>query len=188
VIDGLDPGGSVLVGWSYGGLVVSDSLATRGTDDLAGVVIVGGASGIGTDDASGYLADAFVDLFPELLSTDAAESVASLDTFVRPCVHGDPSTHERYLLLGSNVVVPAYVRAGLLEREAEHHEALADLDVPALLAHGEQDRVVRPETTEDHAELISDVEVSWYPDVGHSSFREAPERFNRELRAFTDRC
>jgi pimeloyl-ACP methyl ester carboxylesterase len=58
--------------------------------------------------------------------------------------------------------------------------------VPALVVHGEEDGVVLPAAAEEHADLLPDAETSWYPEVGHSPFFEAPERFNRELRSFVE--
>ena len=100
VIEELDLADPVLVGWSYGGLILSDYLATRGTDRIAGLVFAGAISKLGTEDALAVIGEDFLDLVDGFESTDA--------------------------------------------------------------------------------------ETSWYPEVGHSPFFEAPERFNRELRSFVE--
>lgn len=37
---------------------------------------------------------------------------------------------------------------------------------------------------EHHARLIPHAMTSWYEGIGHTPFREEPDRFNAELRAF----
>lgn len=186
VIDELDLDGPVLVGWSYGGLIISDYLSVHGTDDIAGANYVGAVSKLGTDAANAVVGQAFFDRVAGFLSEDAAESIAALSAFIEDCVYGDLSPQDHYYLLGFNAVVPPYVRAGLLDREVEHDDVLAELDVPVLFTHGEEDVIVLPAASEEHARLVPDSEKSYYPEVGHSPFWEAPERFNRELRSFVN--
>jgi pimeloyl-ACP methyl ester carboxylesterase len=186
VIEELDLADPVLVGWSYGGLILSDYLATRGTDRIAGLVFAGAISKLGTEDALAVIGEDFLDLVDGFGSTDAEESVDALATFVDRCVHGELSPRERYRLLGYNAVVPPGVRTALHSRTITHDDDLREADVPALVVHGEEDGVVLPAAAEEHADLLPDAETSWYPEVGHSPFFEAPERFNRELRSFVE--
>jgi pimeloyl-ACP methyl ester carboxylesterase len=186
VIEGLDLADPVLVGWSYGGLVLADYLATYGTEHVAGINLVGAISKLGTEDALAVIGDDYLDCIPGFESTDAEESVAALETFVSRCVAGELSPRERYRMLGYNVVVPPHVRTALHSRTVTHDDDLRAVDVPALVSHGEADGVVLPSAAEEHAELLPDAELSWYPDAGHSPFFEAPERFNRELREFVE--
>jgi len=187
VIETLDLDRPVLVGWSYGGLIISDYLSVYGTEHVAGLNFVGAISKLGTEDANAVIGEDFTELVPGFESTDAEESVATLDTFVGRCVHGDLDPRDRYYLLGFNAAVPPYVRTGLHSRTVTHDEDLRSIDVPTLLTHGEADTIVLPEAAEEHADLIDTAEVSRYPDVGHSPFWEAPDRFNRELREFLER-
>jgi pimeloyl-ACP methyl ester carboxylesterase len=54
---------------------------------------------------------------------------------------------------------------------ADIHAVVAALDVlPAIAEH--------------HARLIPHAKTSWYEGIGHTPFREEPDRFNAELRAF----
>lgn len=178
---------AVLVAWSYGGLVALDYLDSYGTDRVAGVHFVGAISGIGTEAATEVLGAAYLDLFPELVSTDAEESVHALGRFVRRCVEQDLSPRDFHYMLGFNVLAPPRVRDALRDRTVSHLDTLDALDVPTLLAHGEDDRIIDPAATRRHAERVADPTVSWYPEAGHSPFWEAPDRFDRELSAFVDR-
>lgn len=186
VVEGLGLDDPVLVGWSYGGLILSDYLATHGTDGVAGLVFVGAISKLGTEDALAVIGEDFLELIDGFESTDAEGSVDALATFVDRCVQGELSPRERYRLLGYNAVVPPRVRTALHSRTITHDDDLRNADVPALLVHGEADGIVLPAAAEEHADLLPDAELSWYPEVGHSPFFEANERFNRELRAFVE--
>jgi pimeloyl-ACP methyl ester carboxylesterase len=172
----------VLCGWSYGGLIIADYLAKYGTEHIAGVNLVGAISKLGTEDAMAVIGEDFTSLVPGFEATDAEESVRTLETFVRRCSYDDPSPQEFYYILGFNTTVPPYIRAGLHSREVTHDDTLADLGVPVLVTHGEEDTVVLPAAGEEHAEMTPDTRTSSYPAAGHSPFWEAPERFNQELR------
>lgn len=184
VLDAVDAEAAVLVGWSYGCLPVLDYLAAHGTDRVAGVTFVGVVSGMGTEAATELLGPRYLDLFPDLVSRDAETSVDALETLVGICVYADLPPDERYFMLGYNVVVPPAARDGMRSRTLSHRDTLADLDVPVLFSHGEEDRVVRVEAVSVNADPVADARTSRYADVGHSPFWEAPDRFNRELAAF----
>ena len=182
VIEALDLDQPVLSGWSYGGLIISDYLATYGTEHIAGVNLVGAISKLGTEDAMAVIGEGFTSLVPGFETTDSEESVRTLETFVRRCSYDALSPQEFYYILGFNVVVPPYVRTGLHSREVTHDDTLAELNVPALVTHGKEETVVLPAAGEEHAEMIPGAQTSSYPAVGHSPFWEAPERFSQELR------
>lgn len=188
VIEALDLSDFYLVAWSYAGLVALAYLDAYGTDRVAGLNMVGAISGIGTEAATELLGEPYLDLFPELTSTDAEESVAALETFVRRCVYEELSAADRYFMLGYNTVVPPHVRDALRMRTVSHRDVLTELDIPVLLTHGTEDDIILPTTAAVHADLVSNPHVSRYPAVGHTPFWEAPDRFNRELQEFiTDR-
>ena len=187
VIDELATDDPVLVGWSYGGLVVSDYLAVEGTDDVAGVVFVGAITEKGTDAAADVAGEEFAAMLDDLETRDAEESVNSLGRFLDICTAEPVPPRERHLMLGYNARCPPRVREALQARSGANAETLRELDVPALFAHGAVDRVVRPQAAERHADLVPDGEVSIYEGVGHSPFIEAPARFDRELREFARR-
>lgn len=186
VIEALDLDEPVLCGWSYGGLIISDYLEEYGTEHVSGLNLVGAISKIGTDDAMAVIGEDFTSLVPGFEATDSEESVRTLETFIRRCTHGDPSSQDLYYFLGFNAIVPPYVRMGLHSREVSHDDLLSEVDVPVLITHGEADSIVLPAAAEEHAETIPDAETSFYPDVGHNTFWEDSERFNRELREFTN--
>jgi pimeloyl-ACP methyl ester carboxylesterase len=175
-----------LVGWSYGGLVVSDYLDTHGDGAVSGVVLVGAITEKGTADADRFAGEAFVALDSGFRSTDAAESVAALDAFVGLCVECDLDDADRYRMLGYNVAVPPFVRAAMQDRAVEHETALSDLETPVCLIHGAADPVVRPAAARKHADLFPNATLTVYEGVGHSPFVEEPDRFEADLRRFVE--
>lgn len=187
VITELDLDDVVLVGWSYGGLVVLDYIEEFGTERLAGLHLVCAVSAIGTESAGAVTGSEYADLVSGFVVSDAEESVETMRQFVDLCVYGELSPEDRYFMLGYNVVVPPRVRDNLRSRTLDHNPELAALDVPALLTHGTEDAVVLPQGSRNHADRIDDAELSTYPETGHSPFWEQPDRFNRELRAFAER-
>ena len=77
VIEGLGLDRPVLVGWSYGGLIIADYLEAYGDEHIAGVNLVGAISKNGTEDALAVIGEDFTDRVPGFESTDAQESVAA---------------------------------------------------------------------------------------------------------------
>jgi pimeloyl-ACP methyl ester carboxylesterase len=88
-------------------------------------------------------------------------------------------------MLGYNVMVPSFVRRGLFKRPPlDNDDLLARLDLPGLVVHGGRDRITLSTMAEHNARLWPGARLEIYPDVGHSPFLEAPERFDRDLAAF----
>ena len=182
VIEALGLERPILVGWSYGGLVIGDYLRAYGEDRIGGINLVGAATKLGSEAALAVVGPEFLALVPAFCSTDAEESVRGLEAFVRLCVHGEPDPRDLYVVLGYNAVVPPHVRQGLLSRALDNDDVLARLSHPVLITHGVEDRVVLRAAAAKHAGSIPHARTSSYPGVGHAPFWEDAERFNRELR------
>ena len=101
---------------------------------------------------------------------------------------GELATDDFYYFLGYNTIVPPYVREGLLARTLDNDAAIEATRKPVFFVYGEADRVVSPRMCTHLETLVPDSAVATYPDTGHMPFWEAPERFNRELRAFRSRA
>lgn len=187
IMTGLDLTNSIIVGWSYGSLIALDYIANYGTSRIAGLNLIGPVAAIGTEEATKRLGREYIDLVPGFISTDTAESIEAMSSFIDLCVASELPPDEKYFQLGYNVVVPPYVRDQLRSRRVSHESLLESIGIPILISQGEEDAVVLPRATEEYAASTPDCEVSWYPEVGHSPFWERPERFNRELQAFVTR-
>ena len=186
VIEELHLDQPVLVGWSYGGVIIADYLSTHGEDAIAGTNWVGAVFKLG-EPVMPFLDPRFVALVPGFFSTDAVESVAALSAFMRLAVQDEPTPEDLYYGLGYNTAVPPHVRQALFSRTLDHTDVLRSITKPALVTHGAQDAVVYTSSAEAIAATIPGAELSVYDGIGHAPFSEAPERFNAELAAFVDR-
>lgn len=174
----------VLVGWSYGGLLIGDYLAHHGEEGISGINLVAGISRIGTKPANTLLGRKFKHLIPALYAPGVDENLAALTALVRLHYHREPSAADFYADVGYGAVVPLHVRRGMFDRTIEHTGLLERISVPILLTHGKQDETVLLAASQEHAERIPTAKASFWSDAGHMPFAEDPARFNRELRAF----
>lgn len=178
----------ILIGWSYGGLIISDYLRMFGDDAIAGTLWVGAVSRMGEPLVQGgFLSGDFLQLVPGFFSDDVTNSIATLQRFLRLLVHEEPSPEDFHFFLGYNAVVPPYVREALLTRHVDNDDVICGTHRPVSLVHGERDQLLLPCMCTHLATLAPQAAVATYPNVGHMPFWEAPERFNRELRDFRSR-
>ena len=76
------------------------------------------------------------------------------------------------------------VRRDILERAPDYHRALATLDAPVLLIHGQQDGVVDPGHAREAAEVLPRARVRWIDGCGHFPQIEHAEIVNSWLTEF----
>ncbi|WP_309109654.1 alpha/beta hydrolase [Saccharothrix sp.] len=175
-------GPAVLVGWSYGGLVITDYLRAFGTADVRGLVLVGAITEIGRGRPGGATGPAMRAALPAALSEDPAVAVPALAEFYEHQGRFDGPT--RQWMLGTALRVPARVRAALFRRDVGSAEVLRAVDKPTLVVHGTADEVVDPAAGAYAAATIPGAELRHYENTGHAPFLERPERFNADLAAF----
>jgi pimeloyl-ACP methyl ester carboxylesterase len=173
----------VLSGWSYGGVIICDYLRYYSEDAVTGLHFVGATTKMG-ERFQPFTGKEVGGTISGLLSTVVEESVAAVQSFVRLCVKEPPTPEDLYFFLGYNLIVPPYVRLGLLSRNLDNDDLLAKLRKPVLITHGVDDAIVLLNMARHNAERIPHAQTSYYPNVGHAPFWEDAERFNRELRAF----
>lgn len=184
VLAGLGLSRPVLVGWSYGGVVICDYLAAHGDGALAGVVLVGAASDLGTQRAVDGLTEEFVAVSRRLVRAEPGDLPAAIGDLVDLSTHRPVPAGERGEMRGWNSVLPDFVWAGMLRRTLEHDATLAAVRVPTLVLHGSADRVVRPTHGRYLAATVPGARLVRFDEVGHMPFWEVPERFNAELAGF----
>lgn len=176
----------ILVGASYAGLVINDYLSVFGDTKLGGINYVASTVHFGTEKANAHLGDDLLALVPGLLSNDLVEAIAATRDFVRLFYAREPSREVIETVLAYNMMVPMDVRTALASREVDGDSAMEAVRCPVLVTHGLRDAVVKPSMSHAIKALIPHAEVSLYPDAGHTTYGEDPERFNRELAAFAD--
>ena len=123
----------VLSGWSYGPLVILDYIRYYGEDAIAGINFIGGVTKLGSSEATSFLTPELLSLVPALFSTDAEQSVASLQELLRLFFAETPTDEELSLMLGYNVSVPPYVRKALFGRSLDNDDLLTQIRKPVLI-------------------------------------------------------
>ena len=176
---------SVLVGSSYGGLVITDLLRERGGTGVAALVLAGALTEIGPGRPGGAVGTAMSSRMRELLSEDPAVAVPAVVGFVDELTATplDGPRTQRYV--GDLLRVPPSVRLAMFRRTVDNADLLAGLRLPTLVLHGTADTVVAPSAAEYAAGKIPGAVLRWFSGVGHLPFVERVQEFDAELRAFT---
>ncbi|TDQ05575.1 alpha/beta fold hydrolase [Labedaea rhizosphaerae] len=177
---------AVLVGWSYGGLVITDYVRERGTAGLAGVCFAGALTEIGRDRPGGRTGAVMRAALPRVLSDDPATAIPALTEFVQGMGVTDGAEVQR--MVGETLRVPPAVRYALFKRDSGSAEVLARMDVPVLVVHGTDDGVVDATSAEYTAGKIPGAKLRWFPKAGHVPFDERAEEFSGVLDEFAREC
>ncbi|GHH37012.1 alpha/beta fold hydrolase [Lentzea cavernae] len=168
-------GPATLVGWSYGGLVITDYLRFHGTANVGALVFVSAITEIGRGRPGGETGPVMRAALPGAITDDAV-----LATFCQAMAPLLPAATVAELTAAATSVSHK-VRGELFRRDVGSAEVLKAVDVPTLVVHGTQDEVVAPAAAEYSAALIPGAELSLYPDTAHAPFLERPERFAADL-------
>lgn len=184
VIGSLSLARPVLVGWSYGGLVMTDYVREYGDAGIAGINFVCAAVQLNEAAFGTLIGPGFLEPFPRATGADLGESIDAMREFVERCFAAKLSREDYERALCWNMAVRPDVRASLAAREVDGDDALAALGVPALVTQGRRDVTVLPAMAERIVEKCPTATASWYDDVAHGPFIEDPARFNAELAAF----
>jgi len=185
VISALDLQRPVLVGWSYGGFIISDYVRAYGEGSIAGINYVAGA--LMLNENLDNIGPGFLDHVEGAATVDLPTNISAMRSFLRACTAQPMSEEDRETALCFNIVVPPQVRLALISRQIDSDDVLSEMAIPVLVTHGEQDTVALPSMAQHVLEVCPTAEASWYEGVGHAPFLEDPERFNRELADFTRR-
>ncbi|MGA7490825.1 MAG: alpha/beta hydrolase [Xanthobacteraceae bacterium] len=188
VIDELALDKPILVGWSYGGYIISDYVRRKGQDDIAGINFVAAAVVLGPKAFGTLLGPGFLENAPGACQPDLATNIAAIRRFLRACIVRPISQDEFEEVLAFNMVVHPSVRAALAQRELDFAPVLEDIKVPVLVTQGRSDVVVLPAMAEYICRHCRSAEVSWFDGVGHAPFLEEAARFNAELMRFAEKA
>jgi pimeloyl-ACP methyl ester carboxylesterase len=178
----------ILCGWSYGPLLMLDYIRHYGEDEIAGMVFVGGVTGLGTEKVLSVLTPEFLSLIPGFFSNEMDKSRRSLASLIRLCLLQEPLAADFDQMLEYNVSVPAYVRRGLFGRTLDNADLLSTIRKPVLLLHGAHDGVVKPAAVNQHKADLPHAQIQMMPNAGHAAFWDDAPAFNQHLRAFAITC
>lgn len=186
VIKGTGIDRPLLVGWSYGTLVVADYLRVYGASGLRGIELVGAFGGFTPPPAPAPAAMAaqMAKTREMQLGGNLEDNIAAARGGIRFLTAHEmtPAYWERAVQL--SLMLPAYARRYMFERSTANQDLIPKITVPLMLNVGSKD-VSTPEAQgREFAAKLPGTKVSVYPESGHSPFAEEPERFNRELIEF----
>jgi pimeloyl-ACP methyl ester carboxylesterase len=176
----------VLVGWSYGPLIILDYIRHYGEDAISGINFIGGITKLGSDEATSVLGAEFLSLVPGFFATDVDEIVRSLDSLLRLCYKQELSAEDRYLMLGYNLSVPPYVRQALFSRAFDNDDLLPRIRKPVLITQGTEDAIVKPVAVDKHKVGLPHAQIHMMSNVSHGAFWDDAAGFNRRLRTFAE--
>ncbi len=173
----------VLVGWSYGGFIVSDYIRVYGEDGISAINLVGAA--VTLNERFDDIGPAFLANAPGCADADLPTRIAALRRFWHSMTEQplDPADFETGLC--GSASVPRHVLGALISRQIDSDDVLAGLGVPVLVTQGRQDQIILPAMAEHILRVCPTARASWYDAVGHAPFAEKPGRFNRELAELT---
>jgi non-heme chloroperoxidase len=178
----------LLVGWSYGTLVVLDYVRVHGTQGIGGIVLTGAYGGLTKPDTRQPPPPPdpkFVRLRDDLASADldrkwtAAHAMAKYLT-----AHPMPAPWiERAAAM--SLLLPQTARVGMYLQPFDNTDLIPILQtVPMLFMIGGKDVSAREADGRQLVAALPRARLEMYPSDGHSVFIESPERFNRELSEF----
>ncbi|GAB2730801.1 alpha/beta fold hydrolase [Nocardia thraciensis] len=177
--------GAVLVGWSYGGIVLSDYLTAYGTGAVAGVVYSGSQAGIGRGVAGAEPGPAMRQAIPDVFEEGAGKAMRGFAAFGNANTgSGRDKGEDAQRLYGGSLATPPRVRKALFYRTADNTDTLRALDVPVLVLHGTADPVVPIDNGRYIAEAAPDARTSYWEGAQHGLFIEDPARFATEITEF----
>jgi pimeloyl-ACP methyl ester carboxylesterase len=169
----------VLVGWSYGGRIVSDYLMKYGDEGVAGVDFVAANTNRELNAGSPALK-----VQAGMASDNLTKNLENTRAFLRLCFARAPTQDEFETMLRFNMLTPSRVRGYMGSRATPYEATLKRLRIPVLVTHGEEDKVVLPAVGRYTLKTVPGAKGSFYPGIGHSPFWEDPGRFNAELTKF----
>lgn len=178
-----DGAGAILLGWSYGGIVVSDYLASRGEARVAGLVLCGAVTSVSRS-AGGAIGPAMIEVTSNgAFDERPGKAVAALASFGTAMMRGGDGTAGQRVF-GISLATPPAVRQKLLTRRVDNDATLRALTIPALVIHGEHDGVVLPSAGQANAEMVPGGRYVPFAESAHAPFLEETPKFLAELDAF----
>ncbi|WP_227979501.1 alpha/beta fold hydrolase [Nocardia spumae] len=179
--------GAVLLGWSYGGIVLSDYLTAHGTGALAGIVYCGSQAGVGRGVEGAQPGPAMQQAIPDVFEESAGRAMRGFAAFGNANTGpGRDKGEDAQRLFGGSLATPPRVRKALFYRTVDNIETLKNLDIPVFVMHGTADPVVPVENGRYIAEHTPDARASYWDDAQHGLFVEDPDRFATEVTEFIE--
>jgi pimeloyl-ACP methyl ester carboxylesterase len=172
----------VLVGWSLGGVVMSNYLAGYGDADIGGVMYVNGVIEL----APGQIAS-HPDVYAGLASDDLKTHLEAVRTFLALCFRTQPDEPTFEMLLSNAAMASWTMTRATPSMTVSVAEGLPKARVPVLMLYGGEDELVQVQPSIARAkQLNAHVQTKIYENSGHAPFVEEAPRFNHDLATFIE--
>lgn len=180
----------VIVSWSYGGYVVMDYIRHYGTENLKAINFIGTLAGLVKFDPSSQTEES-KQFIKSILETSALSRSLDINENILASVESakglstpNMTEDERRDAFAMQMMMPAYVRAAMMERTYKNLDLIEQLQMPILLTRGTRDFFMDGTASRKLEEALPAAKESVYEGSGHMPFYEHPKRFNEELNAF----
>jgi pimeloyl-ACP methyl ester carboxylesterase len=172
----------VVVGWSLGGVVISNYLAKYGDGAIAGAVYVDGVVDLAPDQIVDH-----PDVYRDMNSPDLKTHLDGERVFVGLCFHRRPHAQAFDRLLANAAMASWDMQKEIPTMTDFAERGLGNARVPLLFIYGAHDALVDTRGTLARANALNPHIVSTvYANSGHAPFIEEASRFNRDLARFVD--
>jgi len=168
---------ATLLGWSYGGAVMTDYLTQYG-DTLVGAIVTLGATDKLGAPVGQYVQPGFAALTKAIMTDDTGVVAGQL---LDMCAATPLSPERRESLLAEAVKCPAHVRNSMMRRTVDNDAAVAAFGGSALITHGSDDQMFSLALGEHWARTARNARLSVYDGAGHMPLWDDPSRFIAEL-------
>lgn len=172
----------VLVGWSLGGVVMSNYLAAYGDGDIGALVYVDGVI-----ELNGALITAHPSVYAGMASTDLKTHLDAVRTFLALCFHTQPDAAAFERLLSNAAMASWTMTKTMPSMTVAAAQGLPQVRVPLLALYGARDELVNTEPSLVRLRALNPrMQAKVYANSGHAPFLEEAQRFNRDLAAFVE--
>ncbi|CAO3695347.1 unnamed protein product [Umbelopsis ramanniana] len=172
-----------LVGWSHGGVVLSEYLRVAGPENVASVIFVDASTSIGVPGPA-TLNPHYTVFFPTFVSTDYATRMEGFKKFTG-MVTKKPLSQDAYMkALGWMLATKPICSQGMRARVSNNTETLKNLKKPTLIIQGDSDAIQLPLSSQLTLQLIPNSKLVVMENAGHASFMDQPLKFKELISHF----
>jgi len=170
----------VVVGWSLGGVVISNYLAKYGDRAIAGAVYVDGVVELSPDQIVNHSA-----VYRDMNSPDLKTHLDGERTFVGLCFHHRPDAKTFDRLLANAAMASWDMQKEIPTMTDFAKRGLSNARVPLLFIYGAHDALVDTRATLARVSVLNPRATRIvYAKSGHAPFIEEAARFNRDVARF----
>ncbi|RAR52865.1 pimeloyl-ACP methyl ester carboxylesterase [Paraburkholderia unamae] len=180
VIKGSHARKPVLVGWSLGGVVISNYLAAYGDREIAGAVYVDGVVELTPEQLVSH-----PQVYEDMNSPDLKTHLDGERTFVGLCFNRQPEPDTFDRLVANAAMASWDMQREIPTMTVFAAEGVGQARVPLLFLYGGRDALVNTRATLARASALNPrIATKVYAESGHAPFIEESDRFNRDLAEF----